>query len=127
MGAAVELARRRMAEDAEHVSALWHRARELFTGWQLNGSAQHRYRGNLNIRRDGLDVARLMSDAREVMFSVGSACASESGKPSRILAAIGLTPEQARGSIRLGFGRYTTMAELEEGAGMINHAAAQQG
>jgi cysteine desulfurase len=127
MGAAAELARRRMAEDAEHVSALWYRARELFTGWQLNGSAQHRYRGNLNIRRDGLDVLRLMSDAREVMFSVGSACASESGKPSRVLAAIGLSPEQARGSIRIGFGRYTTLAELEEGAGMINHAAAQQG
>jgi cysteine desulfurase len=67
-----------------------------------------------------------MSDVREVMFSAGSACASESGKPSRILAAIGLTQGQARGSIRLGFGRYTTLSELEQAADMIMRAAAQQ-
>ena len=127
MGAAAQVALERMEEDGVHVATLWAKALELFSGWHLNGSAEARYRGNLNIRKDGLDVARLMSDLREVMFSAGSACASESGKPSRILAAIGLTPEQARGSIRLGFGRYTTMAELEEAAGLIIHAAAQQG
>jgi cysteine desulfurase len=126
MGVAAELALARMDEDAAHVDALWRRARELFAGWQLNGSADHRYKGYLNIRRDGLDVARLMSDVREVMFSAGSACASESGKPSRILGAIGLTQAQARGSIRLGFGRYTTMSELEQAADMIMRAAAQQ-
>jgi cysteine desulfurase len=126
MGAAAQVALECMAEDAARVSALWNRARELFAGWQLNGSAEYRYRGNLNLRRDGIDVARLMSDVREVMFSAGSACASESGKPSRILAAIGLTPEQARGSIRLGFGRYTALEELEQAAELINNAALQQ-
>jgi cysteine desulfurase len=127
MGAAAELARERMGDDAAHVSRLWGRARELFAGWRLNGSAEHRYRGNLNVRRDGIDVARLISDARQVMFSAGSACASESGQPSRILAAIGLSPDQARGSIRLGFGRYTTPEQLEQAAELINDAAAQQG
>ena len=68
-----------------------------------------------------------MSDVREVMFSAGSACASESGKPSRILAAIGLTQAQSRGSLRLGFGRYTTAEQLERAAKLINDAAAQQG
>ena len=72
-------------------------------------------------------TGRLMSDARQVMFSAGSACASESGKPSRILAAIGLSPEQAGGSVRLGFGRYTTPEQLEHAAELINDAAAQQG
>ncbi len=127
MGAAAQLALERMHDDAAHVAALWNRARELFAGWQLNGSAQQRYKGNLNIRRDGLDVARLMSDVREVMFSAGSACASEAGKPSRILGAIGLTHDQARGSVRIGFGRYTTLDELERAAGMLIRAAAQQG
>jgi cysteine desulfurase len=127
MGAAAQVALERMDSDATHVAALWDRARELFAGWTLNGSATVRWKGNMNLRRNGLDVARLMSDVREVMFSAGSACASESGKPSRILAAIGLTPEQTRGSIRLGFGRYTTAEELEAGAEMVNHAAAQQG
>ena len=126
-GAAALVAKERMAQDAEHVSALWHRAREMFDGWALNGSADARYFGNLNIRKDGLDVARLMSDARDVCFSAGSACASGSGKPSHVLAALGLTKEQAKNSIRLGFGRYTTMEELEQGVQSILSAAKEQG
>jgi cysteine desulfurase len=126
MGAAAKVAAERLADDAEHVSALFNRACQLFAGWQLNGSAEQRYKGNLNIRRDGIDVNRLMSDVRDVMFSAGSACASESNKPSRILAALGLSPEQARGSVRIGFGRYTTAQQLEDAAELINNAAAQQ-
>jgi cysteine desulfurase len=127
MGAAAQLALERMDADSAHVAELWERARDLFAGWALNGSASQRYKGNLNLHRDGLDVSRLMSDVREVMFSAGSACASETGKPSRILAAIGLAQDQARGSVRLGFGRYTTMAELDAAAELINNAASQQG
>ncbi|MBT2134284.1 cysteine desulfurase [Croceibacterium sp. LX-88] len=127
MGMAAKVALERMDQDAVHVASLWDRALELFPDWQVNGSAAQRYRGNLNIRHKGLDVSRLISDVREVMFSAGSACASESNKPSRILSAIGLTQEQARGSIRLGFGRYTTLEELERAAELVNCAAAQQG
>ena len=126
MGAAAAVAKERMAADAEHVERLWRRAREMFTGWQINGSADARWPGNLNVRRDGLDVNRLMSDCREVMFSAGSACASGSGRPSHVLKAIGLSDAQAKSSIRLGWGRYTTMAELEEAIGAILEAAAAQ-
>ncbi|MBC7159563.1 MAG: aminotransferase, partial [Porphyrobacter sp.] len=49
-----------------------------------------------------------------------------SGRPSHVLAVIGLSPEQARGSIRLGFGRYTTMEALERAAEMLTAAALQQ-
>jgi cysteine desulfurase len=126
-GAAAELARMRMDDDAAHVAALWYRARELFAGWTPNGSAGQRYHGNLNLRLDGLDVSRLMSDVREVMFSAGSACASGSGRPSHVLRAIGLSDAEAKSSIRLGFGRYTTLTELERAAELINSAAAQQG
>ena len=126
-GAAAELANERMAEDAAHVEALWVRARELFADWTLNGSAEARWHGNLNIRRDGLDVARLMSDVRDVMFSVGSACASGSGRPSHVLKAIGLSDAEAKSSIRLGFGRYTTLEKIEIAANKINVAAKEQG
>ena len=126
-GAAAELANERMAEDAAHVEALWERARELFADWTLNGSAEARWHGNLNIRRDGLDVARLMSDVRDVMFSAGSACASGSGRPSHVLKAIGLSDAEAKSSIRLGFGRYTTLEEIEIAANKINVAAKEQG
>ncbi len=126
MGAAAALAAERMEADRAHVEASWARARELFAGWTLNGSATARWRGNLNIRRDGLDVARLMSDCREVMFSAGSACASGSGRTSHVLKAIGLTDAQAKNAIRLGFGRYTTLADIERAAATINAAAKAQ-
>ena len=68
--------------------------------------------GNLNIRRDGLDGARLIADLRNIAFSLGSACASGSGRPSHVLRALGLSDREARSSIRLGFGRYTGEEEL---------------
>jgi cysteine desulfurase len=125
-GAAAQLAAESMEADAVHVETLWNRATELFADWTLNGSTSHRYKGNLNIRRDGLDVARLMSECRDVMFSAGSACASGSGRPSHVLRAIGLSDAQAKSSIRLGWGRYTTMEEIERASALINAAAERQ-
>lgn len=126
LGEAARLMMARATEDAVHVEALWTRARALFSGWTLNGSEEARYHGNLNLRRDGLDAARLMSECRDVAFSLGSACASGSGRPSHVLRALGLADRQARGSIRLGFGRYTTLAEIDEAAHKIKEAAARQ-
>jgi cysteine desulfurase len=125
-GTAASLATERMESDAQHVEMLWERAFDLFRGWQLNGSADRRWHGNLNIRREGLDAARLMSDIRQIAFSVGSACASGSGRSSHVLAALGLDRAQARSSIRLGFGRYTTLEEVEQAAEEIIKAAAEQ-
>jgi len=131
MGAAAAEAKKRMEQDAEHVQKLWQRAAQIFEDWELNGSAEARYHGNLNIRPrgpngGGLDVNRLMSECRNVMFSAGSACASGSGRTSHVLEAIGLPQKLAKCSIRLGFGRYTTMDELEEAADIINTAADSQ-
>ena len=126
-GAAAALAKERMAEDRAHIEILWTRARELFGDWVLNGSADQRWHGNLNLRREGLDVARLMSDCRAVMFSAGSACASGSGRPSHVLRALGLDDRAIKSSIRLGFGRYTNVSDLEEAAESLINAALQQG
>jgi cysteine desulfurase len=126
-GAAAALARRSMAQDAAHVAALWSLARRALPGWTLNGHAEQRWPGNLNLRRDGLDVARLMSELRGIAFSAGSACASGSGRPSHVLRAIGLTDAQAKSSIRIGFGRYTTPRDLEDACARIDAAAAAQG
>ncbi len=98
----------------------------LLPRWAMNGSASARYPGNLNVRRDGLDVARLMSNCRDLAFSAGSACASGSGRPSHVLRALGLSDAQARSSIRLGWGRYTTEAELTEALDRIVTAADAQ-
>src|SRR6185436_6866511 len=115
-GAAARLLTARGADDHDHVEALWRAATARLAGWTLNGSTAERYHGNLNLRRDGLDASRLISEVREVAFSAGSACASGSGRPSHVLKAIGLNDRQARSSIRLGFGRYTTQEEADRAA-----------
>ena len=126
-GAAAKLAGDRFGEDAAHVERLFGIARQaLGPGWAINGSVEQRYRGNLNLRRPGLDVARLMSELRDIAFSAGSACASGSGRPSHVLRALGLSDAQARASIRLGFGRYTTREELMTAIDRINAAARAQ-
>lgn len=125
-GVAARLMKTRAAEDATHVEQLWSLAIDRLAGWTVNGSTTQRYRGNLNLRREGLDVNRLMSDCRDIAFSAGSACASGSGRPSHVLKAIGLDDRQARSSIRLGFGRYTTEAELTTALTRIAAAADAQ-
>ncbi|MFK4792960.1 cysteine desulfurase family protein [Sphingobium sp. ZW T5_29] len=125
-GVAARLMRERADADRSHVEALWDLARALFADWTLNGSADCRYHGNINLRREAIDGARLLSDCRNVAFSLGSACASGSGRPSHVLRALGLPDGEARGSVRIGFGRYTTLAELEDAAAIINKAAAAQ-
>ena len=126
-GAAAQAAADGRSEQMFHVKHLWNITREAFAGWELNGSATQRWLGNLNIRKDGLDVARLMSECRQIMFSAGSACASGSGRPSHVLRALGLTDGQAKSSIRLGFGRYTSAGDIETAAAAINAAAKEQG
>ena len=125
-GEAARLLVERRRQDHEHAESLWGRALALMSGWTLNGSAGRRYHGNLNLRRAGVDAARLISEVRAVAFSAGSACASGSGRPSHVLAALGLSDREARSSIRLGFGRYTTEAELTEALGLIGAAADRQ-
>lgn len=125
-GAAAALMRARAEEDAAHVARLWDIAVDRLAGWTINGSTEHRYRGNLNVRRPGLDFARLMSDCRDIAFSAGSACASGSGRPSHVLRAIGLTDAEARSSIRLGWGRYTTEDELVAALDTLIAAADRQ-
>lgn len=126
-GAAAALAQARMAEDAAHVARLAAVAAKMLPdGWQINGSITARYGGNLNIRRDELDAARLISELRDVAFSAGSACASGSGRSSHVLRALGLSERAARSSIRLGFGRYTTEMHLRTALERIFAAAQRQ-
>jgi cysteine desulfurase len=126
-GAAARLADERCTRDYDHVQKLWKAATDaLGPGWIINGSTKHRYHGNLNIRREGVDAARLIADLRDIAFSLGSACASGSGRPSHVLRALGLDYREARSSIRLGFGRYTRQQELIDACRRLARAALEQ-
>lgn len=125
-GEAARLLVERREADHDHVERLWSLAVDLLPGWTLNGPWHARYKGNLSLSRPGIDAARLISEVRQVAFSAGSACASGSGRPSHVLAATLGPGRDARSAIRLGFGRYTTEAELTEAATLINAAANRQ-
>lgn len=126
-GAAAQLALERRELDHDHVEHLWITAgSSLMTEWIINGSMTHRYHGNLNICWPGVDVARIIAELRDVAFSLGSACASGSGRPSHVLRAIGLNDCEARSSIRLGFGRYTSHEEIIDAVNRIDAAARMQ-
>jgi len=51
-------------------------------------------------------------DRYGIAASTGSACSSETLEPSHVLLAIGLKHHQARGSLRLSIGRWTTTKEV---------------
>jgi cysteine desulfurase len=126
-GTAAKLADERQTRDYDHVQRLWAAAMHaLGPDWIINGSTAHRYFGNLSIRRDRIDAARLLADLRDIAFSLGSACASGSGRPSHVLRAIGLDYTEARSSIRLGFGRYTTQQDIVAACKQIAAAAKAQ-
>jgi len=127
LGAAAKLASERFEQDRAHVEELWITAgSSLMTDWVINGSMTERYHGNLNVYWPGVDAARLIGDLRDIAFSLGSACASGSGRPSHVLRALGLSDRDARSCIRLGFGRYTTAEEIIDAVNRIDAAAREQ-
>lgn len=53
-------------------------------------------------------------------ISQGSACSALTGRPSHVLTALGLSDAAAKASLRLGYGRFTTAAEMDSAADQIN-------
>jgi cysteine desulfurase len=102
--------------DSSHMEALFKSALAHLIDfpliWQINGSHEQRYFGNVNVTLKGIDAGRLLSDARGIMLSSGAACAASAGRLSHVLAALGLNDEAVRSSIRMGFGTMTTLDDI---------------
>ncbi len=52
-------------------------------------------------------------EEKEIYVGLGSACSAHSKEPSKILTGIGLTPEEARCSLRISFGSQNTLADVD--------------
>jgi len=85
--------------------ALWERLSGALEGVRCNGSRERRLPGNLNVSFAGVSAEQLLVALPDLALSTGSACASGSGEPSHVLAALGLSEETARASLRFGLGR----------------------
>jgi len=79
----------------------------------LNGHADKRLPGNLNISFAFVEGEGLMMAIKDVAVSSGSACTSASLEPSYVLRSMGLDEELAHSSIRFGLGRFNTEEEVD--------------
>jgi len=127
LGRAAAIAGEEMAEEAERLrrlsdGLLRNLARRL-SGLRLNGDAERRLTGSLNLTLSGIPAQALIEACPSIAISTGSACTSASVEPSYVLRALGLSDELANASIRLGLGRFTTAAEVEFAADALAAAA----
>lgn len=53
-----------------------------------------------------------MLDSKGICVSAGSACRSHETEPSYVLVAMGISPDDARSSVRFSFSKYNTVDEV---------------
>ncbi len=85
------------------------------SGSHINASAASRVPNTTNIRLEGVDAEALLIalDMQGVAASFGAACMSGATEPSHVLLAMGLTPAEARSSLRLSLSRQSTVEEID--------------
>ena len=136
-GAACELCREGMADEAQRTVALRERLRDkLFAQLDdiyLNGHPVHRLPGNLNVSFAYVEGESLLmglngsthpiavGDTPPIAVSSGSACTSATLEPSYVLKALGVGDDLAHTSIRFGLGRFNTQEEVDYVAARVVH------
>jgi cysteine desulfurase len=118
LGRAAQMAMASMEATSQHVSQL----RDYFEAETLkriplaylNGSPSGRTPNTSNIRFEHVESEAMVInlDLAGVACSTGSACASGSIEPSHVLIAMGLSHEQAFGSIRFSLSKNSTREEI---------------
>jgi cysteine desulfurase len=118
-GVACELAR---AEGSARAKAsgqlrdrLWEGIRSNLEGVRWNGGPDRTLSNTLNVEFSGVagEVLLQALDLEGVAVSAGAACHSGSIEPSKVLTAMGRTPEQARGSLRFSVGWGIDAAQID--------------
>ena len=119
LGKAVEVACAKLTENAKQVALLRDKLisglMERVPGAKLNGHPEQRLPNNVNISFDKVEGEALLLrlDLVGVAGSSGSACTSGAIDPSHVLLALGLTPAQANGALRLTLSTDTTEEEID--------------
>jgi cysteine desulfurase len=119
LGKAVELAAQEMSKEAERLAYLRDKLIEglvkKIDHIGLNGHPTTRLPNNVNVSVDFVEGESMLLnlDLEGICASTGSACSSASLEPSHVLLALGLSPEQAHGSLRFTLGRENSEADIE--------------
>jgi cysteine desulfurase len=130
LGEACRIAGEDLSESAERLCSLRDRLFDALTARagqvQLNGHPTQRLPNTLNVCFVGLDSNALLSAVPQIAASNGSACHSGRTDPSGVLLAMGLPREIALGAVRFSLGRWTTGAEIDRAARLVNERAELQ-
>ena len=89
---------------------------ENFSRFNINGSLENRYSGNINISFPEVDKEMLIMsmDFRGICISGGSACSSGAVEKSHALDAMGIEEELKNSAVRISFGENNTFEEIDE-------------
>ncbi|HUW67371.1 MAG TPA: cysteine desulfurase NifS [Candidatus Nanoarchaeia archaeon] len=116
---AIELADQRLSEDEKHLinlrDTMIKKLLDSIPYSYLNGHPTQRLPNNVHIRFNFVEGESLlmMLNIKGVDVSTGSACSSKSLEPSHVLMALGISPEEIHGSLRITMGRENTMDEVD--------------
>src|SRR5437667_2512785 len=117
LGKACAICYEDMPQESRRMAALRDRLRDKIMSSMdevyINGSAEHRLPGNLNISFAYVEGESLLMGINDVAVSSGSACTSATLEPSYVLKALGTGDDLAHSSIRFGLGRFNTEAEID--------------
>jgi cysteine desulfurase len=119
LGEAARLARLRLAEEGARLSALLRRFEDgllaAVPAARLNAAGRARLPTAASIVFPGTEAETLVAalDLEGIAVSAGSACHAGTTAPSRVLLALGLSPADAKASVRFSFGRSTADADVD--------------
>jgi cysteine desulfurase len=132
LGKACELVRSNLAEASAYVSELRDRLENgllaRIPGARVNGDPTCRVPNTSSLMLPGVESESLIIalDLAGLACSAGAACSSGTVDPSHVLTAIGLSPAEARASLRLSVGRTNTSEEIDRALELIPAAVARQ-
>jgi cysteine desulfurase len=115
MAAAFRLAKQHMNNDLNHIRkcrALFLKSISHIKDAVVNTDEVSTFPGIISLCLPDLDAESIIFGMNTIALSKGSACTSDSDEPSHVLKSMGLSQEEIRGTIRISFGRYTTMNEV---------------
>ncbi len=129
LGAACALLARDLEASSARVQALrdalWERLVRAVPGLALNGHRELRLPNTLNVRFPRVSGEAVLASAPEVAASTGSACHDGDQRASAVILAMGVSPADALGSVRLTLGRGTSAAEIAVAAAVLARSWAQ--
>jgi cysteine desulfurase len=124
LGEACRLRNLEMEEDEKRIGMMRDRLQSLLLAkvpqLMINGDTDSRLAGNLHISIPGIPNSAILARVRsKLAISTGSACSSGVETPSHVLQALRMPDEAIEGALRIGIGKFTTEAEIEQAAEIL--------